>query len=103
MFATGKTLHYKAWYIMTTRLTYKYQPWQKHHIMSIVGDDCKWCVYYNKADIALAIVINYAPRMMLQIVTSLADDYRGVIYDYYVLLVQGTESNKYFTAKYTKA
>jgi hypothetical protein len=88
---------------MATRHACKYQTWQKQHIMAIIGDDCKWFVYYNKADIALDIVINYAPRMMLQIVTSLADDYRGVIHDFYMFIVQGTERKIYFTAKYTKA
>ena len=60
--------------------------------MAIIGDDCEWHLHY-KAGIALAIVINYAPRMMLQIVTSLADDYRGVIHNFYMFLMQGTESN----------
>ncbi len=62
--------------------------------MAIIGDDCEWHLHY-KAGIALALarVINYTPCVMLQTVTSLADDYRGVIHNFYMFLMQGTESN----------
>ncbi len=37
-----------------------------------------------------ARVINYAPRVMLQIVASLTDDSRGVIYNCHGFIVQAT-------------
>ena len=59
--------------------------------MTIVIDDRKWRLYYKSGiDLALAIarVINYAPRVMLQIVASLTDNSGGIIYDHNVFIVQ---------------
>jgi hypothetical protein len=39
---------------------------------------------------AIARVINYAPRVMLQIVASLTDDPRGVTYKHKMFTVQAT-------------
>ncbi len=46
--------------------------------MTNMSDICalKMC---NSLALALARVINYAPRVMLQIVVSLTDDSRGII------------------------
>ncbi len=50
----------------------------------------KWCLYY-KSDLALIRVVNYAPRVTLQIVASLTDDSRGIIYNNYMLIEQASE------------
>ncbi len=48
------------------------------HIMAIIADDCKWRLYYKCVTaLALARVINYARRVMLQIVASLTDGSTG--------------------------
>jgi hypothetical protein len=58
-----------------------------------MSDDYEWCLNY-KSDIALnlalARVINYATRVTLQIVASLTDDYRSVIYDHKMFIVQAS-------------
>jgi hypothetical protein len=36
-------------------------------------------------------VINYTPRVMVQIVASLSDDSKGIIYNYNVFIVQATD------------
>jgi hypothetical protein len=40
--------------------------------------------------LALAKVINYAPRVLLQIVVSFTDDPRGFIYNYIMFIVLAT-------------
>ncbi len=64
----------------------------------LVSDDRKWRLYYKSGvavalALALARVVNYAHRVMLQIVASLTDDSRGVIYDCGIFIVQATGSN----------
>ncbi len=60
-------------------------------LRSSYNDHHEWCLYYNcvvALPLALAFalplagIINYAPRVMLQIVASLTDDTRGVIYNH---------------------
>ncbi len=46
--------------------------------------------YVISQALALAGVINYAPRVVLQIVASLTDDSRGVIYGHKMFIVQAT-------------
>ncbi len=50
------------------------------HIMTIISDDRKWCLYYKWViALALAIVNIYTSIVMLQIVASLTGDFRGII------------------------
>jgi hypothetical protein len=44
--------------------------------------------------LALAKVISYAPRVTLQIVASLTDDSRGIIYDNYMFKMQATRERE---------
>ncbi len=60
-----------------------------------LSDDHKWRLYYKSyvaLDIVLTRIINYASTAMLQIVVSLADDSRGIIYDCNMFIVQATGS-----------
>jgi len=56
-------------------------------------DHHEWCLYY-KLVVALALaldrIINYANRVMLQIVASLTDDPRGIIYYHEMFIIQAT-------------
>ncbi len=64
--------------------------------VTIVSDDRKLDLYYKygvAVALALARVVNYALRVMLQIVASLTDDSRAVIYDRNMFIVQATGSN----------
>ncbi len=48
--------------------------------MTIVSDEHKWCLYYKSGvTLALARIVNYTPRVMLQIVASLTDDSKDII------------------------
>jgi hypothetical protein len=49
-----------------------------------------------ESDVALALakLINYAPRVTLQIVASLTDDSRGIIYDHYMFKMQATRERE---------
>ena len=50
----------------------------------IVSDDCKWCLYHKcvlPLALALARVINYAPKVTLSFVAALTDEFRGIIYE----------------------
>jgi hypothetical protein len=69
------------------------------NIVTIINDDPKWCVYYKHV-IALPRVINYAsravnyvPRVMLQIVVSITEDSRGIIYDHNMFIVEAKVGN----------
>ncbi len=44
--------------------------------------------------LALAKVISYAPRVTLQIVASLTDDSRGIIYDHYMFKMLATRERE---------
>ncbi len=66
------------------------------NILTIVNDDHMFYLFYKHA-MALARVINYAlwvinyaPRVMLQIVASLTDYSRGIIYNSNMFIVQAT-------------
>ena len=51
---------------------------------------------YYKSGVAIALalarVVNYAPRVTLQIVASLTDDSKGIIYDCNMFIAQATGS-----------
>jgi hypothetical protein len=48
--------------------------------MMNVSDNRKWCLYYKSCvALALARIVNYAPRVMLQIVASLTNDSIGTV------------------------
>jgi hypothetical protein len=51
--------------------------------------------------LALARVVNYAPRVMLLIVAPLTDDSRGVIFDKKMFIVQATGIVRYDVASFT--
>ncbi len=62
--------------------------------MTIPNVDCKWCLYYKSGIVlvlALARVINYALRVILQIVASLTEDSRGIIYVSSIFILETTD------------
>ncbi len=63
--------------------------------MTIVGDAFTILSGISLAlALALARVINYAPRVMLQIVVLFTDDPRGIIYNCNMFIVQDTDQLK---------
>ncbi len=67
-------------------------------MMILISDACTLNVLCYQCDVAFALprVSNYTLRVMLQIVTPLTDDPRGVIYNRKLFIVQATEFSKIF-------
>ncbi len=47
--------------------------------------------------LALVRVVNYAPRVILQIVASLTDDPKGIIYNHTMFIVESKVTKGYMT------
>ncbi len=54
------------------------------------------CVVFLAFALAFARVIKYAPRVVLQIVASLTDDTRGVIYSHKMFICPDCDEEKSF-------
>ncbi len=60
----------------------------------IIMNDLYYYKYVKSQALALARVINYAPRVVLQIVASLTDDTRGVIYNHKMFICPDSDEVK---------
>jgi hypothetical protein len=79
--------------LIKSRAQFDFSGLYYNHIITTVSDNHKWCLYFKNVTalaLALARVINFTPRVRLQIVALLTYNYRSVIYNCNMFIEQTT-------------